>query len=248
MSWMTDSLMGGDAGCPGCGQRPLMPGGETGGPRWVWCQQCGYDSRKGTTMNEQATPADVLREALLPVLVEDAEAGEWGGPPVLYRVHVLDGTPRLVRVELPRWMWAIGGTTPGEVLEMVAYQIRMGGLRPKTSDPEGELVGMAFRQEGQWLLPVGVAGEALGATAVMAGAMPVDLRVVVAVDLHQQTYQALCPKGHTQAIGMATSADHDGIEIAGRAVEALDSMVESLLGVTPRKRRPIPDDTEGQSG
>jgi hypothetical protein len=157
-------------------------------------------------------------------------------------------------------MWRLD--RPPEVLDLIADLMVGRRFRPDLGDDEpGELYGMAFRSEG-WGTDTRPGTMAHHHALRMAGdhqlhrhPARVEVRMMYAVDREQITYTATVtrgrdapaerliayPDGHGEGFGPDTERllkGHEGdAHPTGAVLEALDKMVEHLLGV-PALARP----------
>jgi hypothetical protein len=180
-------------------------------------------------------------KAIQAAILEVAEERpRWDEPPALYRVHVRDGETHLVDMGIEPQVWAasdVQSVLTGMSLLMVA-----GNFKPRPDDPAGELVGMAFRNEAFWVETELNDAQATHRMNKMAGEHRlwqhpgrVEVRIVIAVDRHGITYQAMHKRsGETEQQMMLPGRGE--VQAAGAVVEALDAMVFALTGAIPPKR------------
>ena len=199
--------------------------------------------------------------ALSRALAREVEhRAEWDEPPQVYRVHVKSGRPRLVELPVPVMVW--NAARPPEVLERLVDAMRHTGFKPPPwTERDGELYGMAFRHEGWWVETK--PGTMAHAHAAQMGSehqlhrhpQRVEIRMMYAVDRNQITYAITQYRADPQTPAEQLIAYPDGrgegfgpkveellasmgaeVHPAGAIVEALDRMVELLLGVKPLER------------
>ena len=186
---------------------------------------------------------------------------QWDEPPALYRLHVRNGQPNVIPVAVPLSLWGVD--RPPAVLDLIAELMGDRRFRFNTEDEQaGPLYGMAFRHEG-WLVEGPWDNSAAArSTQVMAGDHKlylhpgrVEVRMLYAVDRAQITYSATVRRtspptaaerliaypdgrgeGWGELIEQALAGSGGTVQPAGSVVEALDAMVEHLLGVPALKR------------
>ena len=185
---------------------------------------------------------------------------EWDEPPEVYRLHVKQGRALLRPLPVPLVVW--DAARPPEVLGQLCEAMVHTGFRPPPwTEADGELYGVAFRHEGWWVETK--PGTMAHQTARQMGAQHqlyrhparVEIRMMYAVDREQITYSATQYRADPQTPAEQLIAYPDGrgegfgpkveellasmgaeVHPAGAIVEALDRMVELLLGVKPLER------------
>ena len=190
--------------------------------------------------------------AIQSVLAAEADTDwGWNQLPVLYRLHVLDGSPHLVNLGIARHVWTSGDVQA--VLTGIALLMEAGRFMPVPDDPAGELVGMAVRTEGWWVEshpdrdPRGHErmNKMSGEGRLYQHPDRVEVRMVTAVDRHGVTYQVRHVRdGETEQLMMLPG--REDLQLTGAVIEALDVMVHALTGAKPPPRPPsYAQSTEG---
>jgi len=161
---------------------------------------------------------------------------KWDQPPELHRLCLDEGRPSLIQVAIPLPLW--DGSRPPEVLAFIAHAMWRFGLRAHRGGP---LYGMAFLYEGWGVTPEPGPGNEFEQRRVARMSrehtlhvhpQKEEVRCFLAVDRYGTTYTVEHVRGEKRMQRALAMEPGEDPVLTGAVVDALDSMVEQLFGVT----------------